>query len=143
MTEPHIFIAVMTIIAAISGVTMWSRYQARKGRTELEQERTKQIEAQEVTEQKKKNRKLHEKKMRQETLRAAFDALKERADSSQNNMLHMNVPFEVWLKPWENKIVLLWEKQRKKFQHLAQKDVDRVVPLVVLKSLPMQMGCIR
>ncbi len=82
MTEPHIFIAVMTTIAAISGVTMWSRYQARKERIELEQERTKQIEAQEATRQKEEEQETERESVRQETLRAAFNAFKELADSS-------------------------------------------------------------
>lgn len=81
MTDTQSFIAIMTGIAAAAGCFMWSRYQGRKTKVELEAERTKQADAQEETRQKEEEERTKQEALRQETLKEAINALRSNADA--------------------------------------------------------------
>lgn len=101
MTDGQVFISVITAIGGVAGIPMWSRYQARKEKVDLERERTRQVELQEQTRQKEEEEKTEQEIARQETLKEAFRALQARADADPEQYASYERPVRAIIKTME------------------------------------------
>lgn len=95
MTDWQSFICAMTGVAALGGYFWWNRYMSYRENLKLEQERTKQAQAQETE-------RTAQEKARQETLKDAFDALRAVAEKDPVRYAPYERPVRVMVKSLED-----------------------------------------
>lgn len=95
MTDWQSFICAMTGVAALGGFLWWNRYMSYREKLKLEQERTKQAQAQETE-------RTAQEKARQETLKEAFTALRSHAEADPVRYAPYERPVRVMVKNLED-----------------------------------------